>query len=160
VAGFFSKTDNRPKTRFFKFAEVATTEDTSASSGVGVLRFGETSSVFSHHKFRLVRSKETLEELLEKLLINAEKSDGLARSHYLEQLLQFLTRNPKMVNHVRKDFHSNPLELVIKLGDMNVAKQLCAMHATVRPEYRSLLKHIELFLPSKNLKEKVPSFKA
>ena len=144
---FFSKTDTRPKQRFFKPVGTST-DDSAASAGRSDasgshFRPDTTPGLFSYRKMQLTRPKESYDDLLERLLRNAENSYGLASSHYLEQLVIFLTKNPGLVNRVPNKFHSNPLELVIALGDFTIAQKLLALNAVVRPENRHLLKKIE-----------------
>ena len=108
-----------------------------------------------YRHYRLTPPPETKEELLERLLRNAERS-GLASEHYLEQMLLFLKRNPDMVNKTPKKFHSNPLELVVQLGDARVAKELLALNATVSETYQTrlneMIKKIESMFPQFNKK--------
>lgn len=145
---FFSKTDKRLKKRFFNPPGIITSDDASAhseqdsTSGTIFRPIDDTITSNSHRRLRLLRSKESAEDLLERLLRNAENTGGQACSNYLEQLLHFLKRNPTFVNRVPNKYHSNALELVIKLGDYRVAKELIALNAYVRPENRSLMKKI------------------
>lgn len=135
---FFRTANARQKERFFAAAIAnESDEDSEVDSGNA-----SSSGMLSYREMRLVASDETLEELLERLLRNIDKSGGDAQQNYLEQLLLFLNRNPELVNRVPKNFHSNPLELVIKIGDFKMAKELLSLKAMVRPENRFLLKRI------------------
>lgn len=148
---FFAKTDKRPKQRFFNPSSMVSVDDTSSSAGrdsssSGVFIPLNTTNPFAFRQLRLIPSNRSQDELLERLMRNAENSLGQTCNNFLEQLVIFLKRNPDMTNRVPKGFHSNPLELVIQLGDLKIAKELIALKATVRPENRHLLKRIEHLL--------------
>ncbi|CAM6002488.1 unnamed protein product [Sphagnum balticum] len=155
---FFAKTDKRPKERFFNPPGEKTVDDAAASTGQGQssgeagFRMLDTANL-SYRSLRLVRPKISPEELLEKLLRNADNAMGLASQHYLEQMLILIKKNPSLVNRVPKNFHSNPLELVIKLGNDSIAQELLQMQAQVRPENRYLLKKIEHLLRPQRSRE-------
>lgn len=155
---FFSKTDKRPKQRFFNPPGSSSADDTSVGAGQDSDRIGmmipAAVNTLSYRTLRLLPPKESLDDLLEKLLRNAENSDGQACSRYLEQMLHFLKRNPELVNRVPNRFHSNPLEVVIRLGDLRVAQELLLMKASVRPENRNLMKKIEHLLQLNHSKKK------
>lgn len=88
-----------------------------------------------------------------------EDSSGLARSNYLEFMVNFLNRNPELVNLVPNKFHSNPLELAINLGDQKSIQGLLSLKAQVRPENRNLLKKIEHLFPAQLRKNDEVYFK-
>lgn len=153
---FFSKTDKKRKPRFFNPPKTSTADDSSASSGQDRAESGafhpiDLTNPLSYRRIRLLPPKETMDDRLARLLKNAENAGGHACSEYLEQMLNLLKSHPELVNCVPKKFHSNPLEVVIRLGDTRVAKELLALKAWVRPENRSLLKRIEhLLQPTKS----------
>jgi hypothetical protein len=123
------------------FSDGDSAASTSADSNEGFSR-----AKFDGHSYRqlrLIKPKETLEELLERLLRKAEHTSGNAQANFLQQMLLFLSQNPGLVNKAPKNFHSNPLELAIQIGDLKVAAQLLLLKATVRPENRHMLRKIE-----------------
>lgn len=158
----FSKKNTPKNSPVFNWSDHTSIEDSNAegdkssddSSGASVGEFSsrghfpETSNdPYSNYKLRLLKSSETLEDKLERLMRNAEKYGGLAQSNYLEQLVKFLTHYPDLVNRVPNNFHSNALELVIKIGDLRIAEQLISvLRANVRPENSHLLNRIKPLL--------------
>lgn len=150
---FFAKTDKTPKQRFFNPQGQDTAEDVVAGStgqdqtDSGVARLlANDSSNLSYRQLRFHAPKYTLEELLEKLMQNAEKYSGNMRTQCLEKMLSLLQNNLDFVNRPPKNFHSNPLELVIKIGNDHIAKELLKLKANVRPGNRHLLNQIKHLL--------------
>jgi hypothetical protein len=101
---------------------------------------------YAYRQLRLVRPTQSLQDLLEKILRNAENAGPKSCEIYLEQMLIFLKANPQLVNCVPNKFHSNPLELAIKLGIRNCIKELLHLKAEVRPQNRFLLNRIKPLL--------------
>lgn len=147
---FFSPSQVKSKNRLSRESNSqgddteASTDQTSSSGTISPLKVDR----YNTRAFRLNPPNETQEEKLERLMRNAEKFGGLAQSNYLEQLVIFLTQYPDFVNRVPKNFHSNPLELVIKIGDLNITKELLKLKANVRPENQFLLSRIKHLLKS------------
>lgn len=146
---FFSKTDKIPKKRFFNPPNDVAAGSSSGQDKTGIGRITlagtDVNDVFSVYRF--LPSKYTLEQLVKKLLENAENYRGDARDSCLKNLLDLLHRFPNYdINKVPKNFHSNPLELVIQLGDMAVARELLKLKANVRKENSYLLEKIKPLL--------------
>lgn len=152
---FFAKTDKTPKKRFFNPTKQDTTEDVIVGSegqtqtDSGIAQLIPSDNNYSYRNLRFHPPKYTLDELLEKLMANAETYSGNMREHCLEKMLSLLQNNSDFVNRVPENFHSNPLELVLKIGDLRMAQELLKLKANVRPENRYLLNQIRELLPER-----------
>lgn len=153
----FFKTKRSDQKPFFNPDQQGSTDDALAGGKErGGFRPFETHP-YDYRRMRFLPPKKSLDEQLKKLMESAKKCDGIARAHYLEQMIQFLIANPKMVNRVPPKFDSNPLELVLSLGDIGMAKKLLQLHANVRPQNRQLLLKVAHLLQLNYSQELTPA---
>ncbi|MHB1948441.1 MAG: hypothetical protein ACYCQI_10055 [Gammaproteobacteria bacterium] len=156
---FFSKTDRTPRKPFFNPKDQGSVGDALAGGsdrdriGEGTYRPADWDNA-SYRRLRFLPPVETLDDILEKLLRNAEFFDGRARSKYLEKMLKLLQRNPELVNRMPNNYHSRPLELALRLGELKVAEELLKLDANVRPENRDLLQKVAHLLRLNNFENK------
>src|SRR5688572_25653579 len=136
---FFST--KRSQIRSATTSNLGATED-SVETGV---KDGGTSlshPYFFNLKFRKnTKAIDDLQELLDKIYLT--RFNPIACMNFMRQLIIFLgmDRNRGLINQVPSQLRANqfnPLELILTLGEMSVAKQLLKLGAEVRPQHRKL----------------------
>ncbi|GEM_PF-6491699 len=98
---FFSKTNKNPRKKFFNPKDDGYAEDAEANSGQEratgqSIPTPASMNNLSYEKLRFLKSRDTLDDILERLLRNAESSNS--SEVYLEVMLTFLKKNPELVN--------------------------------------------------------------